>query len=282
MDSVGIQETYTMYNITLLVAEFLMRTKRYHAAIEFYKELLILTKNLTLSSATDLDSAKMRIHSNLGYAYFHEGYYNESLTNNKLAFRISKQMGDKTKERKLCDNIACAFKALGRLDKAMEYFEKSLYLLKETGDSNAEAKYYCELGSLRHGVGQYENAVECELKAVKMAKETGDRKTELNALFNLSKVLSDLGKLNESRLKRGKALEISEEIGDGLTTAKILRLEAAAACGQIGQGDKLLKLLQKSLQLSKEIGDREGEGKTCFGIGGYFALNNNMTTQSNT
>lgn len=95
MDSVGIQETYTMYNITLLVAEFLMRTKRYHAAIEFYKELLILTKNLTLSSATDLDSAKMRIHSNLGYAYFHEGYYNESLTNNKLAFRISKQMGDK-------------------------------------------------------------------------------------------------------------------------------------------------------------------------------------------
>ena len=256
--------------IVWTVAFFLVRTCRYHAAIDFFKEWLTLNKILEDRTQTGPDQATMFIYHALATTYFFIGNYSESKQNAKRALTISKSIVDKEGERMSYYIIFCVFRALCRYDKAIKYLEKALQVSREIGDVEYEGAVYCYLGKMNYALGQYEKAKECELEAVEMAKKIGKKNLEKQALFYLCKVLTDLGKLKESQQKRDELLKIGEETEDGYIRAAVLYLEAGSY-SQIGERERSLELFQKSLQVSKEINDEESEGMTCFVIGGFLA-----------
>jgi len=267
MDSVDVWEAL---DITRSVADFFMKTNRYQAAIEFYKELLTLVKVIENSASSSLDVVNMGIYHALASAYFQLGNYDDSKANAKLALRISKQRGHKNGERTSYYNLCSVFDALGRSDKIVKYLEKALQISTETEAVKEEAEIFCELGRLYYDLGQYEKSKAYELKSIKLSKEIGHRQNEARSLSYLSKAFISLGKVKESVQKLEEALKICEEIGDDSMGASILLL-LGAACRQIRQFDKAMEHYLKSLRVSQQMHDSEKEGKACCHLGTFLA-----------
>ena len=266
----GSVDVWEALDITRSVADFFMKTNRYQAAIDFYKELLTLVKVVEDLASSSLDAVNLAIYHALASAYFHLANYDDSKVNAKLALRISKQIGDKNGERTSYYNLCSVFDALGRSDKAVKYLEKALQISTETGDAKEEAEIFCELGRLHYDLGQYEKSKEYELKSIKISKEIGHRQNEARSLSNLGKALLILGKVKESVQKLEEALRISEEIGDDSIGASILIL-LGAACRQIGLFDKAMEHYQKSLRVSQQMHDNKKKGKASCHLGTLLA-----------
>lgn len=265
-------KAWVAFKILWSVAFFFVRTHRYYAAIEFFKEWLELDKIYQDINSSSPDEDTIFIYHTLATTFLFIGNYSESKANAKCALRISKNITHKKGKRRSYYILSCVFETLCRFDKAIKYLEKALQISKEIGDVKHEAAVCCSLGEMNYALGEYEKAEECELKAIEIAKKIKDKEMETMALFTLNKVLTALGKLKESRQIRGEGLKISEETGNRFARAATLTFEALE-CDQIRERDKSLELIQESLQISEEIKDREREGWTYFIIGGHFAMN---------
>lgn len=263
MDSVDV---WKALHINRSVATFFMNTSRYHAAIEFYKELLTLVKVVGNLPSSRQDRVEMTIYNRLADAYFRIGNYFESKANAKAAFRISQKIVDKMGEITSCHNLFWAFKELGRYDKTIKYLEKALQVSREIGDAEAEAEICCYLGIAHHALGQMEKAMSYQIKSLKVSKELGHRMTEEKALTYLGNLFLALGKVRTSVQKFDEALKVSEEIGDGCFGASILLL-LGGAFQSLGEYDKSIEYYQKSLRVSEETHDIENEGRACCRLG---------------
>ncbi|XP_078374966.1 tetratricopeptide repeat protein 28-like [Oculina patagonica] len=265
-----IVNVYKAVDITRSVANFLINTNHYLAAIGFIKELLMLAnvaKNSTSSYSSSQDRMKMAIFDALAFAYFYVGNYRDAKANAKFALRISKQIEDKDGERTFYLYLFRVFKALGRDDKAIKYLKLALKVSKIIGDAKVEAEIHLQLGVLEDVfLGQHEKAKEHQLKSVQLSKDIGDKATQVRALCILGQVFCALGKPMESFEKHGEALKISEEIGDGSLKAMVL-FDIGMHFQQTDNYDKAMEYYQRSLLVSKEIHNSVLERNACRQLG---------------
>ena len=96
-----------------------------------------------------------------------------------------REIDDRWDEGDALGNLINAFRNLGEVQKAIDFFEQALAIAQEIGDRRMEGnalgnlgRAYADLGDMRQAIGYYQ-------QALAISREIGDRGGEGNALANL-------------------------------------------------------------------------------------------------
>nr|XP_048678306.1 G-protein-signaling modulator 1 isoform X1 [Caretta caretta] len=192
-------------------------------ASEYYE------RNLSLVKELGDRAAQGRAYGNLGNTQYLLGNFSEATAFHKERLAIAKEFGDKAAERRAYSNLGNAHIFLGRFDISAEYYKKTLQLSRQLKDQAVEAQACYSLGNTYTLLQDYERAIEYHLKHLLIAQELGDR-TPMDDDFLFCRV------------------------GEGRACWSL-----GNAYVSLGNHDQALRFARKHLEISQEIGDRNGE-----------------------
>jgi tetratricopeptide (TPR) repeat protein len=116
-------------------------------------------------------------------------------------------------------NLGIAYKNLGELRKAIEYYKQALRISREIGDRRGEGNHLGNLGSAYSDLSEPKKAIEYHEKALKISREIRDKRGESADLGNMGNAYNDLGESRKAieflkqSLAIGKAIEDPRIIG---------------------------------------------------------------------
>jgi tetratricopeptide (TPR) repeat protein len=243
-----------------------------------------------LKTAEKLTSDKKTlgaIYSYLGGDYSNLNDFNTALLYYSRGLKISTDLNDTKNESRELNNIASIYEKMGNYDKALEYLNKSLQL---TSDPSAIATIYDEVGLVYLIKGDNNKAIEYAKKAMQAGENAvklypnnadahqclgeayyylGDFSSSIEELKTAEKLTSDkktlaaiysylggdylnLNDFNTALLYYSRGLKISTDLNDTKNESRELN-NIASIYEKMGNYDKALEYLNKSLQLTSEL-----------------------------
>ncbi len=115
---------------------------------------------------------------------------------------------------KAYNNIGYVYKTQGNLEKALEWYNKSLKIRHEIGDKYGLANSYNNIGLIYNNWGNVSRAVEFFEKSSQIQNEIGDLQGFSISLSNLGLIFKNQGDVPRALDYYNKSLKIQEEIGD--------------------------------------------------------------------
>jgi tetratricopeptide (TPR) repeat protein len=200
-------------------------------------------------------------------------------------------------------NQALILRAWGRLEEAMELFQKSEALCQELGDKKGLSSTYGNQALILHVWGRLEEAMVLFQKSEALCEELGDKKGLSITYGNQALILKDWGKLEEAMKLHKKEEALSEKLANKeqlqrtygnqalilkcwgrLEEAMALHKKKESLCLELGNKNGLsisygnqalilqdwgrleeaMRLLKKNEALCEEMGDKDGL-KTTYG-----------------
>ncbi|KAL9950913.1 hypothetical protein ACROYT_G043485 [Oculina patagonica] len=304
LDMNNIDEITQAISIGLIVANFLINTRRVLKAIELCKECLFIFDNTQLVKEEKKYKLLCKhIYSTVLLAY----WFINDLTNaikygKKLLYILQKCRQGKEecqinitlatlyhcqREASCYGNLGAVYQSVGEYEKAKDYCLKALAIRREIGDRNGEASCYGKLGAVFRSVGEYEKARDYHMRALTIRKEMVDRngeaccygdlgivfqsfeKERLAVMETSESVLKSLGEYEKAKEYLEEALAIKKEIGDREGESSCYR-NLGNVFQAVGEYVKAKKYYEKELAITKEIGDRKGEGAVYGNLGAVF------------
>jgi tetratricopeptide (TPR) repeat protein len=208
---------------------------------------------------------------NLGNAYKNMGQVEKAIEYYEKVLVIATEIGDRRGEGTDLGNLGNAYNHLGQVEKAIEYYEQALVIATEIGDRRGEENHLGNLGIAYRNLGQVEKAIEYYEKALGIAKEIGDRQGEGNSLGNLGNAYNILGQVEKAIEYYEQVLVITKEIGDKRNEGIWLG-NLGLAYSNLGQVEKAIEYYEKALGIAKEIGDKRGEGADLGNLGLAYSI----------
>ncbi len=206
---------------------------------------------------------------NLGNAYSDLGKIEKAIQYYEKALSISREIGNRKNEGIWLGNLGLAYIDLGKIEKAIEFNEQSLSISREIGHRHGEGIYLGNLGLAYIDLGKIEKAIEFNEQALSISREIGHRQGESSYLSNLGNAYIDLGKIEKAFEYYEQSLFISREIGH--RQCEGLRLcNLGDAYRDLGKREKAIEYYEQALFISKEIGYRQGEGIRLSRLGDAY------------
>ena len=266
----NVDEVIQVISIGLIVAGFLLNTRRYLKAIELCKECLLILKDGAVIIDENLTkSFYKRICFTMWKACRLLSDNTNAIKYGEMMVQIYRENGERHAECMLSIDLGEMYRHQSKFARAEELSEKALLTSKEIGDRIGEARCYENLGTVYRSVGKYEKAREHLEKSITIQEEIGNRNREAFCLASLGTVYTSVGEYEKAREHLEKSLAIQKEIGD--------RNGEATSYGNlgdvfrsVGEYEKAREYLQKSLVLQKEIDDRRGEATSYANLGAVF------------
>ena len=155
----NVSEVIQVITIGLIVAGFLINTRRFLKAIELCKECLFILKD-----AAGLKDKKISksFYKRIYFALWHAcSIINDNTNTIKWAeklLQIHRESGERLEECKLSIDLAGMFLRQSNYAQAEQISEKALLISREIGHRFEEARCYVTLGNVYQSVGKYEKA----------------------------------------------------------------------------------------------------------------------------
>ncbi len=235
-------------------------------AIEFDEQSLVIAREVGDRQGEGIGLGELgNVYSALGQWERAVEYYNRALAIAREICAASTQGSQEWTAARLSEgnqlgNIGLAYRALGQVERAIEYHEQALAVYRKFGDQRrGEAHQLGNLGNALHELEQVERAIKYHEQALAIAREIGDRHGEGDDLGNLGNAYHDLGQLERAAEYHELALAIHREIGDrrgeGLDLGNL-----GHAYYHLGQVKHSIGYYEQALGIAREIGDRHSEG----------------------
>jgi tetratricopeptide (TPR) repeat protein len=87
--------------------------------------------------------------------------------------KISEEVGDRKVEGVTLNNIGEIYRAWGKYDQAIEYYNKDLKICQETADRQGEGVTLNNIAKVHEAQGKYDQAIEYYEKSLKILEEIG-------------------------------------------------------------------------------------------------------------
>lgn len=203
--------------------------------------------------------------NNLGETHRFLGEPLEALAMHERALALARAAGDRGGEAESLNNLGLLQSQLGEAQKALEHFADAGTIYRELGDRARQAAALNNRSSQYADLGEAERALGLLLQALPLQRQTGDRRGEAATLHNLGRSYSRLGRSGEALASFDQALEIQRATGDVAGEADTL--------GSLGLHEistrpaRALEVLNRSLALLAELGNRGGEAQTWYRLG---------------
>ncbi|KAL9957174.1 hypothetical protein ACROYT_G038780 [Oculina patagonica] len=264
LDMNNIDKIIEVIHLSLIVARFLINTRRVPKAIELCKECLFILDNTPLITEEKKYKFLYKgIYLTMLQAYWNIGDHPKVTKYATKVLHILRECGGRLEECKINLILAALYLHQGKYMEVKKHSEKALLISTEIGDKNIEAFCYENLGAVYQSVGEYKKAKEYHMKALAISKEIGDRNGEACCYGKIGTVFECVGEYQKAKECHEKALKIEKEMGH--------RHGEACCYGQIGtvfecvgEYQKAKECHEKALKIKKEMGDTNGEA-ICYG-----------------
>jgi len=182
----------------------------------------------------------------------------------------AKEYADRERDNEV---LSQAYRLLGvivqdqrNLDKAEEWYRKSLGIAKGLGNQRGVSKTYHELGILAQARRKLEKAERLFKKSAEIKEQTEDRRLAATSYHQLGNVAQEQGNLEKAEQWYRRAEEIFEHFGDEHSLAKTYH-----GLGIVSQRQRNLEeaeeLYHKAIEIAEQLGDEQGTAKTYHQLG---------------
>ncbi len=150
------------------------------------------------------------------------------------------------------NGIAVCYDYEGKLDKSLEYYEKSknAILRNNPKDISSLAVAYNNIGTLQNEKADYLSSIKSLEESLKLFQKLDDRKSTLDVYYNLALSNKNAKKINESNQYLWKFVEIQDSIFDDETKQMIHDLSIKYQSEKKEQENKILAQENEKKQLS--------------------------------
>lgn len=265
------EKKVTKLDIGLVVADFLFSTRRYHKAINFYKECQILFDE-SEEECWNFNLATI-LHHQLARAYLITNEYQEALASIEQGLKNIKENNAKKTEATAHQDINWALRCAAQPFQVIFCQSKLQRAAKENGEKQKEANACFIMAQAYSVLGKQDKVIESESEALRICREIGDRRGEGTVLRDLGSVYSQLFQYHKAISYLEESLKILKEVRDYRGTALSYQ-QLGKAYQETGGFEKALDCHFKSLKIMRAHGDPVHVAACYNNIGaGYHALN---------
>lgn len=147
----------------------------------------------------------------IGRAIYQIQHNNTQKGKSRKALVIAQEIGDRREEEADFGDLGNAYRDLGQVEKAIEYYRKALAIAQEIGDRRGEGLWLNNLGLAFQNEKKHIDALACYLLAKKIRIEIKDPHITTTEL-NLSKLKEELGEKEFEKLESWSAPRAEEMV----------------------------------------------------------------------
>jgi tetratricopeptide (TPR) repeat protein len=215
-----------------------------------------------LARQRGLDQWVWQLSARTQYALLLRRYFNDLLTLHEAARVATGRAGNYASFTRVLRNLGVAYREMGQLDQAVDYFKRSLSLIQEANDRLGTGQTKNSLGVAHRRLRQFAIAEGLFRQSRDIFQALGDRYGEGQALNNLGNAYLELGKTEDALRAYRESLAIKqEETADHFGVGRTLDNLGSAYARQ-GQPKPAILHFQKAAEVRQASGDRYGEGRT--------------------
>jgi len=229
---------------------------------------IIDSLNTLINNPETHDTTKVNCYFSIA-AYYYLSFPDTAITVCEKAKKISEKINYLRGKSQSYGWLAYLINQKGDIQKALEYYHKSLKILRLIGNKESIATALNNIGSIYGEQGDTLSEMRYYKQSLKIRKEIGDKKGISYNLNNIGFAYHTRGNNKKAMEYYQKSLKIREEIGD--------KRGIANSFGNIGsqyksQGaiEKAIEYYQKSLKINEELGDKKGIANALSNLGGIF------------
>ena len=258
--------------IGMVIATFLLNTRRIIKGMELLKECLVVISNIAMHMGKENQIVKklyIVVYDKVLHGYVLIGDLTSAIECGRNILVLLRESGSRYEEGRLTVELAKLYQRQNKQEKAKEFFMSALRISTETRDKELEGVCYGSLGIVFLSVAKYDKAEGYLQKALKIRIEIGDKQGEAAEYENLGTVFNSLRNYDKAEEYLQKALKIRIEIGDKEGVAAVYG-NLGTVFNSFGKYDKAEEYHQKALKIHTEIGDKEGEAADYGNLGRVF------------
>lgn len=171
-----------------------------------------------------------------------------------------------------------AYSGLGTFNKAIEWYQKSL-------DVSIKIKNKLEQGEILNNIGiclknlrDYDKAIKIYFDSLKISIQEKDQRLRARVLGNIGNIYNETNRYTDAIKYQHQALRINESLlstyPDAIHGYSIELGNLGNIYHDIGNYKAAIKYQLSHLEISRKIGDRQGEGRALMRLGRtYYAIN---------
>ncbi|MBE2250365.1 MAG: protein kinase [Myxococcus sp.] len=190
----------------------------------------------------------------------------EALLDFEEAWRLSRDLGDLSREGRIESFLGVVYRLLGHRGESRRHFARGLTLLKKAGDRRMEGRCLSTQGTLLNELGLENEALESYERAIEIHREVGDRRYEGISLANMGVTQQAMGLLKQARANYSQALAIHRELGNRRSEG-ISRINLGDLFRDQEQPGPALAEYEQALKILREVGARRHEGIALVSLG---------------
>jgi len=223
-----------------------------HQANGNYKDALESSRRL-LEISTKQNNWQMQAYalSRFGSVYYFYGDYINALFYYNKAYKLAKNIGEKSREGIVLNNIAIVYAMLGYQHKALDFFKSSLELVRKTGARLMEVGTLYNIGNVYKEINKFEEGIQYYQQSLDLAREREYKYEESLALCGIAETYELQKKFSSSLNNFHKALKIAREIDDIAQEGYVLRA-LGSLNHKIGEYYSAIQFHQKALEIGKQ------------------------------
>ncbi len=225
-----------------------------------------LQKDLNAEERAFFREAKADTYHNLGILYYIRGEVDKAVEFYNKSLKDRKEIGDKNGLAMTYVNLGIIYKNKGDFKKAIELYNEGLAIRKEIGDKKGMASAYHNIGSVYYNQGNIEKAIEFFNKSLKTRGKDGDKRGMADTNYNLGIIHYTQGNVKKAIEFYTTSLKIREEIGDKRGVA-MSYVNLGSLYKDQGNVEKAIEFFNKSLDMRQEIGDKRGMAESYNNLG---------------
>jgi serine phosphatase RsbU (regulator of sigma subunit) len=191
--------------------------------------------------------------NNIGFNFKNRGEIEKALEYYHKSLKIKEKIGDKKGIAVGLNNIAIILENQGDIEKALGYYRTCLKLQKEIKDDKGVARSYSNIGLAYFNQKNIIKAIEYCRKSTVLQEKIGDKKGLATSLNNLAAIYSEQGNLARSLEYHKKSLALEIEIGNKQGIAWGLN-NVGSAHMKLGNYSEAIISIEKSMKMGREIG----------------------------
>ncbi len=206
----------------------------------------------------------------LGNAYRDLGEVRRAINYYEQAIEIARVIGDRQNEGNWLGNLGIAYKNLGDVRPSVSYYLQALEIVRKVGDRQGEGVWLGALASAFDRLGEWRQAITYYEQALEIARKIGDQRNEGKWLGGLGIAYQGRGQVRQAITYYGQALQIARGIGDKRNEGKWLG-GLGNAYGLLGEARQAISYYEQALQIARSMANRRNEGDNLGDLGNAYA-----------
>ncbi|MDP8240069.1 MAG: tetratricopeptide repeat protein [Candidatus Hatepunaea meridiana] len=229
----------------------------------------VLDRALEVLKHFDYPRGRINLKSKMGQCFFLQNKFKEGLEYLLEALDEAESVNDTFGQITALTNVGLTYKSLGYLDKALDYYNRSVVISQDAGNKKSEAVNLGNIGVLHHQRGDFDKALEAYKQAYELSYSIGWKEVQTRNLGNLAVIYQRQG-------ERQRAINTYQE---KLSIEKVMgyRRGQISTLGNIGRwyadgGDysTAISYCEQVLEIARDLGLRAEETQWMLNIGQYL------------